>query len=169
RNTPPGELDTTGRAVMMAVAMHLNDRGEAQLAQSTLAAIVGKSDRTLRRILADLQRDGWLLVAPGNGAGRMSTYTVAPRAIAARKADIAMSTFANGTSTEKVVISGEKVVIFGKKVDTAPEKSVCEPYTLKTLKGVKGENPNGGGVGNAATNHDAAPQNGAANLPEKLR
>lgn len=169
-STPPGELDATGRNVVMAIAMHLNDRGEAYVSQSRIAARVGKSERTLRRVLASLHDGGWLVVTPGDGRGRMTTYAVGSRVIAAQKADAAMSAFTGAENGKKADISSKKADISSIKVDTAPEKSVAEPYNPKNNpKGVKGESPNGGGVGNAAKNHDAAPATNGASLPEELR
>lgn len=171
--TPPNELDTPGAAVLMALAWHINDRGEAIVGRRTLANRTKKSTRQLQRIIARLCDAGWLEVVPGMGRDT-SAYTFTAKAIGSKKGatvDIAMST-PNGTENEARVdiLSTTVDIAMSTQSDRAPEESVPEPlYPKNNPKGVKGESPDGGGVGNAATNHDAAPATNGASLPEELR
>lgn len=65
--------DPQAKYVLLMVAKHVNDRWQAWPSAQRLAELTGLNERTVRRKLVELKKDGYLFVETRNVGGRQSS------------------------------------------------------------------------------------------------
>lgn len=69
--------DATEVEVLSRLASHANEDGESCFAGvPRIAKLVRRSERTVQRTIESLERDGWLSVVRGGGAGNLTQYLI---------------------------------------------------------------------------------------------
>jgi MarR-like DNA-binding transcriptional regulator SgrR of sgrS sRNA len=83
-----GPDDPVDIATLVCLASHANDEGKSCFPSvARVARMTRRSERTIERSIAALEKDGWLVVNRGGGRGNVSSYTINVKRLKERQRD----------------------------------------------------------------------------------